>query len=986
MRFLVCFFVLLFTAYDAVGKAELICPCSFTSHDSTAANVVAGIRNLGDETTGDLRVRAWGYEGGREGKARLLSTAYYQERLKKGFVYPEGTARRTGFLAPNKTATFEVFFFLSENINGEWTYQDEVRLEPQKTLDTFGGAASGSGDLRGLVFFNGKPRAVVNGDQVTISLPQISNKSRTVSTGILELKLNQIASPEYFFQPGYVAATANLGFSIGPGQHSNETQITVPFVNRSAEDYDYFHLALLDPSQEFSTLVWQTVLTRGGIPIATRQFEFTSVDMLADSDLDGISDFNEEIMGTDQNDPNSFPGDSVLDVMVLYTASVAELYQEEPEARIIHELVLSNQVLSNSGIKASLRLVHLERVNYNDLVSNSVAIDAMQEQAGLFKNLDLKRQNAGADFVILYRPIIPGSGTCGIGLMTGNRDQGDFKTIHRKNVVAVVNIDCRDKTTIHELGHNSGLGHSRRDEDSNQGTFTWSRGHGVDAGFCTIMADFRYFPSCEDVSVFSNPSLTCLGGFPCGIEKEDREFGADAVLSWNTVRFQLAQLAPDPPDTDLDGVINFEDEDDDGDGVVDSQDAFPLDSGESSDTDKDGVGDNADIPIKLTPATTIELPVIGREVSLPDGSTSMVPAGATAVALNVTVVNPSGNGYVTVWPCGVERPLASNVNFAAGDIVPNGVLAPIGSNGKVCFFSFSQTDLVVDIAGWFTGDAFVSATPQRLVDSRKGTGSPKTKLVSSSPLTIKLSALAATTVDGTVTTVPSNISAVALNVTVVNPEGGGYVTVYPCDVERPLASNVNYVGNQVVANGVIAPVSGNGEVCLYSLATTDIVVDLAGWFVGNSFTGSVPNRLVDTRNGTGGREGQLTPADELKVPIRGVILSVNGSEQQVPTTAVAATLNVTVVNPSGNGYITAWPCGVERPLASNLNFVQGIVVANNVIAPIGDDGSICVYASAPTDVVVDISGWFTGDSENGFVGSTPMRLIDTRTAFGPPPL
>jgi hypothetical protein len=105
----------------------------------------------------------------------------------------------------------------------------------------------------------------------------------------------------------------------------------------------------------------------------------------------------------------------------------------------------------------------------------------------------------------------------------------------------------------------------------------------------------------------------------------------------------------------------------------------------------------------------------------------------------------------------------------------------------------------------------------------------------------------------------------------------------------------------------------------------------------------------------------------------------------VPSTATAAALNITVVRPTGNGHVTVWPCGVDMPNASNLNYLAGDIVANNVIAPIGDDGTVCLSSFAGSDVIVDISGWFEGSASNGFIGSTPKRLVDTRDATGPAP-
>jgi hypothetical protein len=394
------------------------------------------------------------------------------------------------------------------------------------------------------------------------------------------------------------------------------------------------------------------------------------------------------------------------------------------------------------------------------------------------------------------------------------------------------------------------------------------------------------------------------------------------------------------------------------------------------------------VPVRLSPPSMIDLQIVGRQVTSPVGETVVVPFSATAVSLNVTVVNPTAAGFITVWPCGVSRPLSSNLNFVAGSVVPNGVVASLGSQGSVCLYSSSETDIIVDVAGWFEGDAFFGATPKRLADTRDATGGPAGQLVPTNPLEISISNLSVSDSLGFAAVVPSNLNAVALNVTVVNPAAAGFITVYPCDVARPLSSNVNYIAGQVVANGVISPVSADGKVCFFSSVATDLVVDLAGWFAqstADTFVGATPLRLVDTRDGTGGQLGKLDPTSQLKVLIRGESLSVSGVSRQIPTSAIAAALNVTIVNPDASGFATVWPCSAARPLASNLNFVAGQVVANNVVAPIGNDGDVCFFTNVPADIIVDVSGYFVGESGNTFVGSTPERFVDSRGGIGPEP-
>jgi hypothetical protein len=82
--------------------------------------------------------------------------------------------------------------------------------------------------------------------------------------------------------------------------------------------------------------------------------------------------------------------------------------------------------------------------------------------------------------------------------------------------------------------------------------------------------------------------------------------------------------------------------------------------------------------------------------------------------LNVTAVRPDVAGYMTVFPCGATRPLASNLNFVAGDVVPNAILAKLGPAGKVCIYTSATTDLVVDVNGYVPADgALNSVVPAR---------------------------------------------------------------------------------------------------------------------------------------------------------------------------------------------------------------------------------------------------------------------------------
>ncbi len=220
----------------------------------------------------------------------------------------------------------------------------------------------------------------------------------------------------------------------------------------------------------------------------------------------------------------------------------------------------------------------------------------------------------------------------------------------------------------------------------------------------------------------------------------------------------------------------------------------------------------------LTPGVPLEMLAAGR---------AGVPADAKSVVLNVTVTGPVGPGNVTVFPCGQSVPVASNLNFVAGQTIPNEVIAKVGAGGKVCLVSTTTTHLVVDVAGYFpTLTAFVPlAAPARLVDSRPGFSTVDGQFAGGGRLTpgVPLEMLAAGRAG-----VPADAKSVVLNVTVTGPVGPGNVTVFPCGQSVPVASNLNFVASQTIPNEVIAKVGAGGKVCLVSTTTTHLVVDVAG--------------------------------------------------------------------------------------------------------------------------------------------------------------
>ena len=338
----------------------------------------------------------------------------------------------------------------------------------------------------------------------------------------------------------------------------------------------------------------------------------------------------------------------------------------------------------------------------------------------------------------------------------------------------------------------------------------------------------------------------------------------------------------------------------------------------------------------------------GGTLVVPVAGSFGVPADAAGVALNVTAVAPDGSGFLTVYPCGITVPLASNLNFTAKQVVPNAVLTGPGTDGAVCVYASAATDVVVDLDGWLPpGAGFTATTPVRVADTRAPSVFPP--IPAGGTLQVPVAGRFG---------VPADAAALALNVTVVGPAAPGFLTVYPCGSARPNASNVNYVTGQIVPNAVMSQVGADGAICVFSQQATNVIIDLDGWFAPwPGFTALDPVRVADTRVG----QPVAFPNPKQRLPAGGTLTVPVAGQFGVPTTVGAVSMNVTVTGPSASGFLTVYPCGQARPNASNLNYTSGQTVPNAVVSGVGAGGSVCVFSQQATDIIVDLNGWAPGN-------------------------
>lgn len=356
----------------------------------------------------------------------------------------------------------------------------------------------------------------------------------------------------------------------------------------------------------------------------------------------------------------------------------------------------------------------------------------------------------------------------------------------------------------------------------------------------------------------------------------------------------------------------------------------------------------------------------GGQIDVKVTGLANVPAtNVTAVALNVVatdVVGPAS--FLTVWPAGQVRPFASNLNYVPGVSVPNLVIARVGIDGKVSMYNnLGSVNVAADIQGYFQGDAtgstYLPLAPGRILDTRVGVGAPTAPVGPGGTIQVKVVDAGGVPAAGG--------TAVALNVTATNVSGlESFLTVWPSGSIRPEASNLNFIQGQTVPNLVIARVGAEGRVSIFNnVGNVDVVVDTQGYFAapvaepplpGSRYFPSNPARILDTRTGLGvpgGFQGQLGTQSTLDLQVTGA--------GGVPANATSVVLNVTAADsPGPDSFLTVYPTGTTRPLASNLNFVAGQTIPNLVIAKIGNAGRVTIFNNLGSAVVIaDVQGWFT---------------------------
>lgn len=235
-----------------------------------------------------------------------------------------------------------------------------------------------------------------------------------------------------------------------------------------------------------------------------------------------------------------------------------------------------------------------------------------------------------------------------------------------------------------------------------------------------------------------------------------------------------------------------------------------------------------------------------------------------------------------------------------------------------------------------------------------------------------------------------------MNITAIPRGPLGYLTAWRKGAPQPVTSTLNSLDGRVKANFAILALDGTQSFSLYATDSTDVAIDVTGYFALaqpagsavplNAFTAITPCRIIDTRQVVNGPNGPLGGPALAAKSVRSFPVLASPS-CFLPSNASAYSLNITVVPKTTLGYLTLWPSGKAQPLASTLNATTGTVVANAAILEPGANGVIDAYATDQTELIIDINGYFSPTSTALFYPSSGCRIAYTggpAGAFGGP--
>jgi hypothetical protein len=314
--------------------------------------------------------------------------------------------------------------------------------------------------------------------------------------------------------------------------------------------------------------------------------------------------------------------------------------------------------------------------------------------------------------------------------------------------------------------------------------------------------------------------------------------------------------------------------------------------------------------------------------------------------------------FVTLWPSGETRPNVWSIRSPDGNTVANSAIVKAGTNGAIQVYASDATDLLIDVAGYYTDNPAVSnlvyypLTPCRVIDTRLDYRQPGPF----GPPSMATRETRRFRFPASPCRVPEGAAAYSMTITVA-PQGPlQFLTAWPAGRVQPNVSSINSPVGRVLANSVILPASADGSIDVFTFNQADFLIDINGYFApDDGVNGQYYFPVTQCRASDSTASGGIYADDTTRTIAVPSAAGCSG----IPVTARGYAMNVTAM-PGGSPmpFVSAYPSGQSRPNASILNAFEGQTVTNSAIVPAGIGGAVDIYAYRRTHLVVEISGYF----------------------------